>query len=86
MCYSSVRDNGTPPGSKAGSLRPPHDASTHGTLGVLIGTTRSRVCYFMNKFKKLGYIEYEERLRVHNSSLSGVARFSIKILFCFTHV
>ena len=40
----------------------------------------------MNKFKKVGYIEYGERLRVHNSSLSGVARFSIKILFCFAHV
>jgi CRP/FNR family cyclic AMP-dependent transcriptional regulator len=49
----------------------------HGTLGGLIGSTRSRVCYFMNKFKKLGYIEYGERLRVHNSSLSGVLKDSI---------
>src|SRR5260370_2200216 len=48
-----------------------------GTLGGLIGSTRSRVCYFMNKFKKLGYIEYGERLRVHNSSLSGVLKVSI---------
>jgi CRP/FNR family cyclic AMP-dependent transcriptional regulator len=47
------------------------------TLGGLIGSTRSRVCYFMNKFKKLGYIEYGERLRVHNSSLSGVLKDSI---------
>jgi len=30
----------------------------------------------MNKFKKLGYIEYGERLRVHNSSLSGVLKDS----------
>ena len=50
---------------------------THTTLGGLIGSTRSRVCYFMNKFKKLGYIEYGERLRVHNSSLSGVLKDSI---------
>jgi CRP/FNR family cyclic AMP-dependent transcriptional regulator len=50
---------------------------TQGTLGGLIGSTRSRVCYFMNKFKKLGYIEYGERLRVHNSSLSGVLKDSI---------
>jgi CRP-like cAMP-binding protein len=49
----------------------------HGTLGGLIGSTRSRVCYFMNKFKKLGYIEYGEKLRVHNSSLSGVLKDSI---------
>jgi CRP/FNR family cyclic AMP-dependent transcriptional regulator len=47
------------------------------TLGGLIGSTRSRVCYFMNKFKKLGYIEYGERLRVHNTSLSGVLKDSI---------
>ena len=50
---------------------------SQGTLGGLIGSTRSRVCYFMNKFKKLGYIEYGERLRVHNSSLSGVLKDSI---------
>jgi CRP-like cAMP-binding protein len=50
---------------------------SHKTLGGLIRSTRSRVCYFMNKFKKLGYIEYGERLRVHNSSLSGVLKDSI---------
>jgi CRP/FNR family transcriptional regulator, cyclic AMP receptor protein len=50
---------------------------TQETLGELIGSTRSRVCHFMNKFKKLGYIEYGERLRVHNSSLSGVLKDSI---------
>jgi CRP/FNR family cyclic AMP-dependent transcriptional regulator len=47
------------------------------TLGGLIGSARSRVCYFMNKFKKLGYIEYGERLRVHNSSLRDVLKDSI---------
>jgi CRP/FNR family cyclic AMP-dependent transcriptional regulator len=49
---------------------------THQTLGGLIGSTRSRVSYFMNKFKKRGYIEYGEGLRVHNSSLSGVLKDS----------
>jgi len=49
---------------------------SHGTLGGLIGSTRSRVCYFMNKFKKLGYIEYGERLRVHSDSLIGVLQNS----------
>ena len=47
------------------------------TLGGLIGSARSRVNFFMNKFKKLGYIEYGERLRIHNSSLSGVLKDSI---------
>ena len=47
------------------------------TLGGLIGSARSRVNYFMNKFKKLGYIEYGERLRVHNASLSEVLKNSI---------
>src|SRR5260370_1193450 len=50
---------------------------SHKTLGGLIGSTRSRVCYFMNKFKKLGYIEYGERCRAQNSSLSGVLKDSI---------
>jgi len=47
------------------------------TLGGLIGSARSRVNYFMNKFEKLGYIEYGEGLRVHSSSLSEVLKDSI---------
>ena len=50
---------------------------SQGTLGGLIGSARSRVNYFMSKFKKLGYIEYGEKLRVHNSSLSVVLKDSI---------
>src|SRR6202790_3222517 len=50
---------------------------SHGTLGGLIGATRGRVCHFMNKFKKLGYIEYGKGLRVHSSSLSGVLQASM---------
>jgi CRP/FNR family cyclic AMP-dependent transcriptional regulator len=49
---------------------------TQETLGGLIGSTRSRVCHFMNKFKKLGYVEYGEQLRIHNSSLRGVLKHS----------
>jgi CRP-like cAMP-binding protein len=41
------------------------------TLAEMIGTTRSRVNFFMNKFRKLGFIDYNGRLRVH-SSLLGV--------------
>ena len=42
------------------------------TLAEMIGTTRSRVNFFMNKFRKLGFIEYNGKLRVHNSLLSVV--------------
>ena len=37
----------------------------------MVGTTRSRVSFFMNKFRKLGFIEYNGELRVR-SSLLGV--------------
>jgi len=42
------------------------------TLAEMIGTTRSRVNFFMNKFKKLGYIEYNGGLRVNDSLLTIV--------------
>ena len=44
------------------------------TLAEMIGTTRPRVSFFMNKFRKLGFIEYNGRLRVHSSLLSVVLR------------
>ncbi len=42
------------------------------TLAEMIGTTRSRVNFFMNKFRKLGFITYNGSLRVHSSLLSVV--------------
>jgi CRP/FNR family cyclic AMP-dependent transcriptional regulator len=43
------------------------------TLAELIGTTRSRVNLFMNKFRRQGFIDYSKgRLRVHNSIIGGV--------------
>jgi CRP-like cAMP-binding protein len=42
------------------------------TLAEMIGTTRSRVSYFMNKFRKLGFIKYNGRLEVHSSLLNVV--------------
>jgi CRP/FNR family transcriptional regulator, cyclic AMP receptor protein len=42
------------------------------TLAEMIGTTRSRVSLFMNKFRKLGFIEYNGKLEVHNSLLNVV--------------
>ena len=38
----------------------------------MVGTTRSRVNFFMNKFKKLGFIEYNGGLRINDSLLSIV--------------
>ncbi len=38
----------------------------------MIGKTRSRVSFFMNKFRKLGLIEYNGKLEVHNSLLNMV--------------
>jgi len=40
------------------------------TLAGMVGTTRSRVNFFMNKFKKLGFIDYENGLRVHQGLLN----------------
>ncbi|HLJ58597.1 MAG TPA: Crp/Fnr family transcriptional regulator [bacterium] len=42
------------------------------TLAGIIGTTRSRVSHFMNKFRKLGFIEYNGGLSVHSSLLSVI--------------
>jgi CRP/FNR family transcriptional regulator, cyclic AMP receptor protein len=42
------------------------------TLAEMIGTTRSRVSFFMNKFRKLGFIEYNAKLEVHSSLLNVV--------------
>jgi len=42
------------------------------TLADMIGTTRSRVSFFMNKFRKMGFIEYNGTLRVHSSLLNVV--------------
>jgi hypothetical protein len=38
----------------------------------MIGTTRSRVSFFMNRFRKLGFIEYNGRIKVHKSLLDVV--------------
>jgi CRP-like cAMP-binding protein len=45
---------------------------TQGMLAEMIGTTRSRVNFFMNKFRKLGFIRYNGELHINNSLLSVV--------------
>ena len=42
------------------------------TLAEMIGTTRSRVSFFMNRFRKLGFIDYNDRIQVHKSLLNVV--------------
>src|SRR5439155_23281321 len=42
------------------------------TLAEMVGTTRSRVSFFMNRFRKLGFIHYNGGLQVHSSLLSVV--------------
>jgi CRP-like cAMP-binding protein len=45
---------------------------TQETLAEMIGTTRSRVSFFMNRFRKLGFVEYNGRIRVHKSLLNVI--------------
>jgi CRP-like cAMP-binding protein len=42
------------------------------TLAEMVGTTRSRVSFFMNRFRKLGFIEYNGRIKVHKSLINAV--------------
>jgi CRP-like cAMP-binding protein len=44
------------------------------TLAEMVGTTRSRVNFFMNKFRKLGFIEYNGGLKIHNSLMNVLLR------------
>jgi CRP/FNR family transcriptional regulator, cyclic AMP receptor protein len=45
---------------------------TQETLADMIGTTRSRVSFFMNRFRKMGFIDYNGRIQVHKSLLNVV--------------
>ena len=56
---------------KEGRTEPILEKISQETLAEMIGTTRSRVSHFMNKFRKLGFIDYNGHLEVHNS-LVGV--------------
>ena len=54
---------------KEGKPEPVVPKVSQESLAAMIGTTRSRVSFFMNKFRKLGFIEYNGSLRVHSSLL-----------------
>ncbi len=57
---------------KDDNLQPIKAHVSQETLAEMIGTTRSRVSFFMNKFRKLGLISYNGKIEVHNSLLNAV--------------
>jgi CRP/FNR family cyclic AMP-dependent transcriptional regulator len=57
---------------KEGSPQPMIAKISQETLAEMIGTTRSRVSFFMNKFRKLGFITYNGGIHVHSSLLNAV--------------
>jgi CRP/FNR family cyclic AMP-dependent transcriptional regulator len=59
---------------KEGGPEPIATKISQETLAEMIGTTRPRVSFFMNKFRKLGFIEYNGELKIHSSLLSVVLR------------
>jgi len=62
---------------KPGEPEPLIPHVTQETLAEMIGTTRSRVSFFMNRFRKLGYITYNGRIRVNLSLLNMVLQDSL---------
>jgi CRP-like cAMP-binding protein len=50
-----------------GKLPPIFEKINQDTLAEMVGTTRSRINFFMNKFRKLGFIHYNGGLKVHNT-------------------
>jgi CRP-like cAMP-binding protein len=57
---------------KEGTPQPIVAKMSQETLAEMIGTTRSRVSFFMNKFRKLGFITYNGKIEVHSSLLNAV--------------
>jgi CRP/FNR family cyclic AMP-dependent transcriptional regulator len=58
--------------AKEGSTEPVIPKISQETLAEMVGTTRSRVSFFLNRFKKLGFITYTDGLHVHSSLLNVV--------------
>jgi CRP/FNR family transcriptional regulator, cyclic AMP receptor protein len=59
---------------KEGEAQPITTKISQETLAEIVGTTRPRVNTFMNKFRRLGFIDYNGDLKVHNSLLSVILR------------
>jgi CRP-like cAMP-binding protein len=59
---------------KDGAPQPIRAKVSQETLASIVGTTRSRISFFMNKFRRLGFIEYNGHLEVHSSLLTVLLR------------
>ena len=59
---------------KDGAPQPIATKVSQDTLAAIVGTTRPRVSHFMNKFRKLGFIDYNGTLQVHSSLLTVLLR------------
>jgi CRP/FNR family cyclic AMP-dependent transcriptional regulator len=59
---------------KEGKPEPVIPKMSQETLAEIIGTTRSRVSFFMNRFRKMGFIDYRNGLEVHSSLLNVLLR------------
>ena len=57
---------------KEGKPEPITTRISQGTLAEMVGTTRARVSFFMNKFRKMGLIDYNGHLEIHSSLLNVV--------------
>ena len=64
---------------KEGKPEPIIARITQQTLAEMIGTTRSRVSFFMNKFRKQGFIHYNGHIEVHSSLLNVILHDEPKI-------
>jgi CRP/FNR family transcriptional regulator, cyclic AMP receptor protein len=61
-------------GQESGGVQPIPITLSQETLAEMIGTTRSRVSFFMNRFRKKGFISYNGKIEVHGSLLDAVLR------------
>jgi CRP-like cAMP-binding protein len=64
---------------KEGGAAPVPVTLSQETLAEMIGTTRSRVSFFMNKFRKMGFIDYNGKIEVRRSLLDAVLREKLQI-------
>jgi len=65
--------------SKEGQPQSPHLQISQETLAEMIGTTRSRVSFFMNRFRKLGFVSYNSKIEVHPSLMQAVLRDRLEL-------
>jgi CRP/FNR family cyclic AMP-dependent transcriptional regulator len=59
---------------KEGKPQPAIPKMSQDTLAEMVGTTRSRISFLMNRFRKMGFIDYKKGLEVHSSLLSVLLR------------